>query len=556
MAVRHFLKMLAITTSLITVTSLQSASLSFAQEPETSHFTDINSAIHTLDTHATLRDDALVSFSNGNQYVLVNPISPKTVPSIQVVQRLPLNQSVPDIILFNDGHFLLRMVSLPGGRKTFPIIDNLPPALKEGLIPQQFSFPDDFLIPTQWKALTGDILTTPPPEETAKPVAHYPLLIPSPENKTLYVWDTAKNQVLSQYPLSDDVSAMAISDDAKQIFLASQENPVLKIISTDNLNAPIQEVKLPKPASDLKYNDETHLLYIAYGTLPKLSVFNPTSGKISGTIVLQCPVSHLILSHFRKQLFAVSIVPPKPKVKTLSKPVKQHFVIIAGFQKTPKQDTTIYQPNIQLINLTTGLLEKSIPTRESVVPLAIQDEKILWMSMPQGKKLLAYDLRWQELSPPIPVPEVPKALAYDRQWLYLLMPESNELGRMNINTLAWGSPIPLASHSTAEAMMMDPFSPQVYVLSDKGLEVINITRGEWIGTEAMAFGQAHQMAMLMPASARPDPWVRIKFQDGRLMLQNAQGLQWETLPSLPRVLQKNPGLWARLKKHPTAEKSP
>jgi hypothetical protein len=531
--------------------SFQGMPLSRAETPEVQTFVKtLDLVLKGIDPGAKIQQENLVTFSDGTQYVLVNPAMTSGSKPLQVTQRIPANATPSDVILLNDGHFLLRVVTLQEGRKTFAIPELLPQALREGLLPQNFTFPDRFLLPTIWKSLSGNLLT--PPSSAEEQSKNYPLVLMSEDNRHFFLWDIGKNQVISQWPVTCAPASIVASKDAQTIYLGCASEPklfVYRITAVSQEHTP-QVYNLPAPVGSMVLEDSPERLYISYPTQPKLSVFLPSEAGTFKTVNLRRPMHQLAISNFRKQLYGVSIASFDPEeAPVVEKPegaLKKFFFnpqvpgrLTAEQQK--QKNLQINGPRIQWVNLSTLSVEKQIPAQSDVQQLYVQDEKILWTVSRKNKQLQAFDLRWQEYSPVIPLSEVPLALGSDNDWLYTLMPQSNTIQRLNLKTLQWSDPIVLEPGSKPLGMVLDTRESIAYVLSDSpsGVAVVNLSRGEWVGTERLDFRTSGLMAWLSPIQESVAQQVRIKFQDGRLLIQNAQGRQWGASPTDLRALQKS-----------------
>lgn len=501
----------------------------------------LKTVIRSMDTQAKFRDDALVTFSNGETYVLLSPAEPKGEATSQVTQRIPEESQTPDLIELSDGHFLLRIISLPNGRKTFPILANLPLTIRSSLLPQNFTFPEGFLLPTPWKSLTGNLLTSPSTRMDTEPKSA-PLAIVMKDARQIVIWDIAEARVQQQLPLHCTPSDLALSNDATELFVGCISEPTLSVYSLSD--ASVRSIQLPEGSSSFAV-DKTHSrLFITHPTLPQLSVYDLAQHHLLKPIALRHPGAQLVLSPFRNQLY-VTFRPEQPQDNALQQaaqkkpgPFKKFFF---NTQDATTQTPLPESPTISIINLATLTQEKMIPALAETTGLHVQDEKVLWMVSQTEKSLLAFDLRWHEYSTKIPLPDVPVAMASDETWLYLLCPSSNTLQRLHHKTMQWGSPITLAPNAQAKALILDPLEHQAFILSSSpsGIQVVNLDRGEWVGTELMPFEEGSTMAWVIPTTAIPDQRVRIKFQDGRLMLQNVQGHPWEVLPIDPHGPPKN-----------------
>jgi hypothetical protein len=491
---------------------------------------EMKSVLQKLDPAVKVREDDMVTFANGTQYVIVSPQEVKTVVQLSVAQLLPAGASIPDLIELNDGHFLLKIVTLPNGRKTFPIIDNVSVEMQSGLLPQDFSFPEGFLLPTLWKSLSGNLLLSPDRPETRK--ERHPLVFFDAALKNLVFFDSASGLPTHQLPVTCQPSDITVSPDGNKIFwgCAADAHLFVYTISQDKLDT----VALNAPVAALAVDGETAHLFISHTMLPQISRFDFQNNRLETPIKLLQPVSSMVFSPFRKCLY-VSVMavttPPQKKIQRKHTLFPIVYVLKDAASKKKHEPEIIREPHLQIIDSKTLQVEKSIPALPEISSLYIQDEKTLWMASESEKSLWGFDLRWQEYSSKIQLSESPIAMESDATWLYLLMPKVNELRRFNVKTHLWADPIPLEPNASPASLVLDAVEHQLFVLSTQpsGVEIVNLDRGEWIGTERVDFNTAGKMVWAIPAQQQSSAaeQVRIKFVDGRLLLQTGQNIRWE-----------------------------
>lgn len=124
------------------------------------------------DPEAQIRFDGMVLFANGERYVPVLPyIKPPSGSARAVAMADPPTRVdavdpaalgdgprvYPDLVQFDHGWFLLRLVPTESGRLVLPIRDTYPIALKAGVLPQDLVMPPNLLIPTELRVLLGEL---------------------------------------------------------------------------------------------------------------------------------------------------------------------------------------------------------------------------------------------------------------------------------------------------------------------------------------------------------------------------------------------------------------
>ncbi len=488
--------------------------------------TPVQTAIKTLDPEVTFREDGLVKFPDGTEYVLVSPEVMVDSDSVTVIKRVPEQPKTPDLIELSDGHFLLRIVSLSTGRKTFPILDEVPLSLRSGLLPQNFTFPDGFLFPSQWKSLSGNLLTPESAEQKDEPVK--PLAILSEDKRMLTLWDPGKGDRLHQADLPCDASEMAVSPDGKQLTLACETE--MRLLTFDVETHQLQSHELTSLPGMMVVDDANRRVYIAHPAEPKVTVFDLKNKRIAKSIGLAQPAHLLTISPFRNQLITAATqmdVLAEYEKKRHEERIQNETVEQRNRRKSkgqPELKLEPAQPLVQTIDLKSLRVERRIPVMPNLTAMYIQDEKYLWMVSASEKMLQKFDLRWLEYSDKIPLAEVPASMASDDTWLYLLFPQSNTLQRMDLKTMAFGTPITMEPNAFAGTAIVDNDDHLAYVLSmgNTGLQIVNLNRAEWVGTQKTEFPSSGKMTWVAPQEISAEQRVRIKFQDGRLMLQSAR----------------------------------
>lgn len=519
----RFKQFKALSVSLALTSMLAVNSSSWAQVFDTDNYEPFKTAIKTLDAGASFRDDGLVTMSDGSQYVLIQPPQLNPTEIITVTTHIPQKATTPDLIGFSDNHYLVRIVTLPNGRKTFPLIAELPDTVANGLLPQNFSFPEGFLIPTIWKSITGNLLIHETPEATA--FSEYPLAVFNAAQPELLLWNPAKGASEKQLSLPCAPGVSALSADANTLFVGCQSTPRLLMVTMATEKVDI--IDLPHIASALVVTPKAHpTLYVSYKEQPFISVVNSATRSIERQINIPTPAVHLAFSPFRHQLYASSNPNYVPPMDIKSLPSKKRVQVSLFSKRKPPESSATQSinttPRVHIINTATQEVLKSIPAHRPVSLMYIQDQKVLWMVDNTSKQLQAFDLRWQEYASPIPLPQAAIAMDADDTWLYFLCPEQNTIERLHLKTLAWGQPITMAPGTRAQSMILDPIEHQAYILTTApdGLGIVNLSRAEWVGVQPLNITSNGNLAWLIPEQKKPDQQVKIKFQDGRLMLQN------------------------------------
>jgi len=547
--------------------------------------------LRRVDPAVSIRQDALVTLSNGAQFVLVLP------PELEAVEELGIREVITaqgsdgdetagkdtdvgtdnenkaaeagakrqeklleseeafkrgDVIVLNDGRYFLRIISLPNGRSSSPVLEDIPLELRRGLLPQQFKFPEGFLIPTAWKSLTGNLLAV----DVSSMDRGYPLALFSEDYQNLYLWDIAKNRIGRSFSLHCKPADILPSSDGHILFVGCQSEPTLYVYSLQT--GSILPMALPYAVGSLRLDAENKKLYISHPEAPELSRIDLATTRYEGITRLKKPADKFVISPYRKRMYAASGAWQPPRTEESPKNFWVRFFRMPPENKNQKilEEYSNTLPVIQVVGMKKGAvkLEKNITTMGQIVDLYVQDEKVLWIVGSDGKNfhLVGFDLRWEEFTPYMPLEEQPLGLASDDRWLYLLSPHMRRILRLDLKTQEWGPPIALDPVAVPLDMEMDPIEHQAYVLSadPPGIQVVNLLRGDWVGTQLMDFKGSGPMAWLVPEWALPDRQARIKFQDARLLHRIGQKLQAEKSPSDPRARKKS-----RNRKEPQEKRS-
>jgi hypothetical protein len=491
---------------------------------------DLKQAIQAIEPSAQIRQDGWVHFDKRGDYALVSPSESIAVPSVKLIEAIPQGQMPPDILWFNDGHYLLRMIDLPGGRQAFPFMENIPDDLKTGMLSPYIKLPKQFLIPTVWKSITGNLLA---PESThAVSKNNYPLLVVSEDSQTLTSWDLAKGVALGHYTLPCKKIKTRLDAEASKLYLGCQDQATLAII--DFTTGQIEHYPTPQPIADLILDTDHHRVLLAHKTLAVLSVLDTETRQFLAPIPLIKPAYMLAQSQYRKQVYAASEVHRLTPAEMQISVEPRHFIHRNAYSQ-PKRNKQ-EPPTLQIVSLLSNTVEKQIPALWNLEALHVEDEKMLWMVSNQDKTLQGFDLRWQEYTKALPLVQPIRALADEDGLLFVLNP--GEISRYEIKTKTWLEPIALESKSEALGLALDEDHQLLYVLSSKpkGLQIINLTRQAWSGTQAIDLDDASQLILLSSFSQAKQ--ARIKFQDGRFLPQNALADRWVKSLSAPHDPQK------------------
>jgi hypothetical protein len=305
---------------------------------------------------------------------------------------------------------------------------------------------------------------------------------------------------------------------------------------------------MPKPVLSMALDTRLNRLFISHPSYRSLSILDTQTHSLMHALELPYTAGELVVSPMRAKLFTTV---PTPKKKVKSDLPEVHSAWGRFFRHPARLDEMEAQqaaaagpqpdPALQIVNTATRELERVTPALEGITRSYNQDEKLLWIYSPVAQALQAFDMRWQEFSEPVAVAEEPADFASDGTWLYVLLPKQNVLARLNTKTMMWGAPIDLEPGSTPQGLVYDAEDHEALVLANHpdGIQVVNLNRGEWVGTQRTAFAGIGRLMRVSEATPNANEQVRIKFQDGRVLRQTVQGLQWEKWLSGPHAPQNS-----------------
>src|SRR5206468_10873174 len=128
--------------------------------------------------------------------------------------------------------------------------------------PQTFRFPNGFLIPTMWKSLTGNLLLT-RDEDPALVKKSLPVTIVSADN--LLLWDLAQNRIVKQLPKPCESAAIAVSPDAKTLYMGCKAQPTLYRYGVEDET--LSSISLTAPVSAMAIDTDTGKLYMSHASV-------------------------------------------------------------------------------------------------------------------------------------------------------------------------------------------------------------------------------------------------------------------------------------------------
>ncbi|MBY0402354.1 MAG: YncE family protein [Cyanobacteria bacterium] len=240
------------------------------------------SYLRTKDAQVEIRFDGLVTYSNGIRYLPILPQDPtnKMDKATKVVSTIPdqPDQAIyPDLIEFDNGLFLIRLVPTNTGKVTLARMDSYPIRMKEGLLPQDLVMPANLFIPAELKVVLGSLPYNPKeslvvqPKKPDKTKADLPKEDPNAVPKTVFFSNLSVNNLISIDPDKSSVqgkipfncvpSSLTTSPDQKLMFATCLTTDELVVVDTE---ANLIKTRIPvgsKPSSSL-YVEKTGEIYV------------------------------------------------------------------------------------------------------------------------------------------------------------------------------------------------------------------------------------------------------------------------------------------------------
>lgn len=336
------------------------------------------------DPRVKVRFDGLVLFSNGQSYVPVIPQDPSlNVDPQQVIATLPEKANYPDLIQFDNNFFLMRLVQTSSGRLTFPKMTEYPIQLKEGLLPQDFVMPKNLFIPVELKVILGALPYNPSYTPTNTP-AIVPVLAGFSADqlkntaRQTYVFDLNQQKILGIDPITGNKtgevalncspSGMQMSPDGKLLFIPCLSTNELVVVDT---SANLVKTRVPV-------------------------------GQRPDAVLYVNPLNDVVISNRYSSFLSVISGEDLVSGQKIELPGNGGAMVQIPGEKVPKLLVAdAFKPKIYVVNLNTGLIEKTIEALPEISALKIlQPEKgpmEIWAISRTKDQLRVLDFAGKEL---------------------------------------------------------------------------------------------------------------------------------------------------------------
>lgn len=239
---------------------------------------------------AEIRFDGVILLPDNTTYLPLYPGPQKEVEAFEVETTYPANTAVskkPDVIIFNNGFSLLKVITDKNGKKTVLKMDPPPAVIRNGLLPQDMLVPRGLVIPENIKSIMGDlkietqqdrfIRLSSEDNDYTKTISyqkHVPTpvpVLPILKNKALYIATCySKNiQVVNPSKMDPDyaLSQRSIPIDmevvnGKYLLVTSYEKTFLNVISLQDSSI-VKQIELTTQPTEIVLNKDKNIAYVA-----------------------------------------------------------------------------------------------------------------------------------------------------------------------------------------------------------------------------------------------------------------------------------------------------
>ena len=350
--------------------------------------------LKTVDSRVRLRGDCLAVLANGHGYIAVMPQHAGSAVPSRELQRWPAKAAEPDVLAFDEGWYLLRLVPSVSGKWTFGRLPNYPDGLKQGILPQNFVLPAGLSIPVELRIILGDL----PYETPVISAEGSPLWVP--ENSLVLGND---GQLISQQ------EALALQEPS--LYLSQLESA--QWWQVDWSTGTVRRQAFLKTLFSSLLVAEDQRLWVNSLNRPELLRLHGPSQLVQSRVELPAPAKTLIALG-KPNTYALALLQQKPQV-VLVDLARQRM---AGSITLPGMGVAAAaHPRL-------GLAYVSLPDDASVVELDTLQQKARRQWLPQqlpfapnGGKVVRTALGPLTVEQPTPTPPAVKPLPPKTPWL-------------------------------------------------------------------------------------------------------------------------------------------
>lgn len=308
---------------------------------------------------AEIRFDGLVELPDGTKYVPVLPAMYAKVDNpTNIVQTIPAKSSFslkPELILFSNNLSLLKMLKTQDGY-TFTQNNNVPFAVKFGILPQDLVVPKNLVIPDEFKIILGNLKIT----TSDKPQ----VILKVNNNKNTKLTDKIKPANI----VKTGVNTAKVGANMAKVTVSAAKAGM--VVAKDVISSPLE-------------NFDNKVFYLTNIHSTQLSVVSARTGKTIKLIDISSVPSGMLMTEDEKYIItsnisteSVSIIDVKNN--KLLKNIKvgklpDSIVILSGTNKAYVANK--FSSNISVIDLVKLTKEKDIPVTGAPVKLVSSEDK-------------------------------------------------------------------------------------------------------------------------------------------------------------------------------------
>ncbi len=251
---------------------------------------EITEFIHKSYPGAEIRFDGVIILPDNTIYLPLYPAPAKEIQVLEVKSSYPVNTPFykkPDAVIFNNDFVLLKVITNKNGKRTVLKLDNPPPEIRNGLLPQDMLVPRGLIIPENIKGIMGNLkietqadryIRLEPEKNDFTKTISYQKQVPTPvplidvlKNKILFISTCySKNiQVVTPPNMDPDYALsqrsipidMEVVDD-KFLLVTSYEKTFMNVISLADSSI-IKQIEFTTQPTEIVLDKSRNIAYIA-----------------------------------------------------------------------------------------------------------------------------------------------------------------------------------------------------------------------------------------------------------------------------------------------------
>lgn len=251
---------------------------------------DVSEFIKKTYPGADIRFDGVISLPDNTTYLPLYPAPPKEVSVLEVEKTFPANTALakkPDVVIFNNGFSLLKVITDKNGKKTILKMEQPPAEIRNGLLPQDMLVPRGLVIPENIKGIMGNLKIETQQDRFIKlnsadndytKTISYQKHVPTPvpvlpilKNKALYISTCYSKNIQVVNPSKMDpeyaLSQRSIPIDMevvnnKYLLVTSFEKTFLNVISLQDSSI-VKQIELTTQPTEIVLNEDKNVAYVA-----------------------------------------------------------------------------------------------------------------------------------------------------------------------------------------------------------------------------------------------------------------------------------------------------